>query len=262
MAKTPKIHRLAASPPLDGTGTAAPQDQSGDGALRPEGHQRMTGAVLAGILVSLLSLVVAVFSAYSSYRSSKAADESASTAKASLEIAKVAAQIHARPRLAFHLEGYNKAVILKNAGDLDAVDLELIFSVCALAADDGDALVTASGSGLITNWDRLKSGARKSLRLPMSDLKSYLTAQSPTQKAILFHVAYRREGDRMRYEEFAFFFFLDDTLAPESNERIEGGAEYRRIVNAVKNISRDSLVDLDMMFKLLAPFPPLPLAHD
>ena len=68
---------LAASPPLDGTGTAAPQDESGDGALRSEGHQRMTGAVLAGILVSLLSLVVAVFSAYSSYWSSKAADESA-----------------------------------------------------------------------------------------------------------------------------------------------------------------------------------------
>ena len=151
-------------------------------------------------------------------------------------------------------------VILKNAGDLDAVDLELRFSVLALADDDGDRLGSVSGSWVMTNWDRLKSGSSRPLQLPMSDLKGFLRNRSPTQKAVLLIAAYRRESDRLRYREFAAFFFLDDTLALASNQRIEEDREYQRIVKAVKTIPSD-LVDYDWQFKLLTPVSKLPTEH-
>ena len=88
-----------------------------------------------------------------------------------------------------------------------------------------------------------------------------MAAQSPTEKAVLFNVAYRRESDRLRYEEFAAFFFLDDTLALVSNEPVEGGREYQWIVNAVKNIPAALLVDDDWQFKLLTPVSTLSSEH-
>ena len=177
--------------------------QSSDPTGKSSRDRRFVGL---GLLFSALGLGIGAVAAYFAYQANSMARGAASTGEEALQVSPIDARIHVRPRIVFDLS--RGEAILRNNGDLDAVDLELRFHVVALLdwkdwSISGRVTPRKSGAGLTKPDPTTESGGPDPLAKTESRPLTTMREAEPDLLSDVPPLVSPKSGRRSRYDRIA-----------------------------------------------------------
>ena len=209
------------------------------------------------MVLSTVGVAVSIGSVWYSSRATVAAEISARSAESTVEVARVTANLHVRPKL--HAYYGQEELQLWNNGPVDAVRVHVQMTTQQYGdhSEHGDHFVS-SFTDPDRSWrlDRLERNTRTTIALPMSVVIGPAGTEGPQHKKVAVVTAsYFREGGAQLYREAVVFYIRDGSLA--SADRVSRDPSYAEIIRLTDLANIDPGVGLyaDGLFQEMKPFP-------